>query len=184
MLSTPICSVLSLSLWLKDYTHLSTSSLWQQIVSYKRIPLLQKMMLCAQNSIDSHPMLPFIIVSWEQYSEQFIKLQPYNISDMHFEGKRPNLINVNFTCNTVHVHLKEIILNYTQCYMSHIMELIVGFNLSSYSHCTSYKAIQYISNYIINKHYIIYWVKQLLLLSWKLLITGNNTIYIVLWLHY
>ena len=47
------------------------------------------------------------------------------------------------------------------------MQLIVGFNLSSHSHCTSYIATQYISNYIINKHYIICWTKQLLLLSWN-----------------
>ena len=41
--------------------------------------------------------------------------------------------------------------------------------LISHSHCTSYIATQYITNYIINKHYIIYWTKQLLILSWKLL---------------
>ena len=57
---------------------------------------------------------------------------------------------------------------------SHIMKLIVGFNLSSHSHCTSYIATQYIGNYIIYKHYIICRTKQLLLLSWKpLMIWGN-----------
>ena len=65
------------------------------------------------------------------------------------------LVTVNFTCYTVHVHLKEILFNYTHCYIPHIMKLIVDFNLSFHSHCTSYIATQYITNYIINKHYII-----------------------------
>ena len=29
--------------------------------------------------------------------DQSIKLQPVNISDMHFEGKLPNLMTVNFS---------------------------------------------------------------------------------------
>ena len=53
--------------------------------------------------------------------------------------------------------------------------MIVGFNFLTHSHCTSYIATQYITNYIINKHYIICWTKQLLLLSWKLLMIWDNS---------
>ena len=39
---------------------------------------------------------------------------------------------------------------YSVLIWSHTVQLIVGFNLLSYSHYTLYKPIQYISNYIIN----------------------------------